>query len=189
MRRRYPHKMINGRDVLDAAVCAHCTTQVGNRLASVNAVEIIQRFSADSGYDSVTLTLFLHYKETECELAVLGPGLAWLRRDGQHLAVDGDAIRGVLSYPCRLIAEAEGLMGPEPEDLNDLDARDEWIADGVWAAMAHLLNVVPGGDIIRDWDDADAVASGVDTFTRPSTVYHQWGKLGDWRLTSKLRLL
>ena len=155
----------------------------------MNAAEIIERFSADSEYDSVTLTLILHYKETPCELAVLGPGLAWLRPGGEYLAVDGDAIRGVLSYPCRLIAEAEGLMGPEPENLNDLDARDEWIADGVWAAMAHLLSVAPGGDIIRDWDDADAVASGVDTFTRPSTAYHQWGKLGDWRLTSKLRLL
>ena len=155
----------------------------------MNAVEIIERFSADSEYDNVTLTLILHYKETQCELAVLGPGLAWLRPGGEYLAVDGDAIRGVLSHPCRLIAEAEGLMGPEPEDLNDLDACDEWIEDGVWAAMAHLLNVAPGGNIIRDWNDADAVASDVDSLTRPSTIFHHWGKLGDWRLTSKLRLL
>ena len=107
-----PPKPTNSKtSALDAAVCALATTQVGNRLASVNAAEIIERFSADSEYDSVTLTLILHYKETPCELAVLGPGLAWLRPGGEYLAVDGDAIRGVLSYPCRLIAEAEGLMG------------------------------------------------------------------------------
>lgn len=159
----------------------------------MDAQEIIDRFSVDD-HDNVVLTLFLHYKETRCKLATLGPGLVWLRagRDGEYgeyVTVDGDAIRGVLSFPCRLIAEAERLMGPEPEDPKDLDAYDEWVDDGVWAAMAHLLNVEPGGDIIKDWHDADAVASGVSSFTRPSTVYYEWGKLGDWRLTSQLRLL
>ena len=157
----------------------------------MNAQEVIDRFKVDDEHDNVVLTLFLHYRDTECKLATLGPGLAWLRagEEGEYVTVDGDAIRGVLAFPCRLIAEAERLMGPEPENPKDLEAHDEWIADGVWAAMAHLLNVEPGGDVIKDWDDADAAASGVNSFTRPSTVYYEWGKLGDWRLTSQLRLL
>ena len=157
----------------------------------MSAKEVIDRFSVDDEHDNVVLTLFLHYRDTQCKLATLGPGLAWLRAGdgGEYVTVDGDAIRGVLSFPCKLIAEVEGLMGPEPEDPEDLEAHDDWIVDGVWAAMAHLLSVEPGGEVIRNWDDADAVASGVSAFVRPSTVYHEWGKLGDWKLTSQLRLL
>lgn len=152
----------------------------------------MSRFGNDQSFDDITLTLFLHYRDSRCQIAVLGPGLAWLRagRGGDYVTVDGHALRGVLSSVCELIAEYEGLMGPTPEDPRDLEAHDAQLERGIYAAMTHLLNVTPDGDsLLESWDDAAAATWGVKSFTRPGTPYYEWGKLGDWRLTSRLQLL